>query len=225
MYLEQELHEMRTRESAQTKPSFVYTDIRLNIRDGDMLLFQGSKMLSRFIRWGSNSLYSHSGVAAWWENRLLVFQAGARGIEVLPMSSAVDAYDGQVDWYSLKEEHFGQVDRKALVNTAVELLGRSYAHKGLVNLAYRMALGRYRGLPDACESPDSMFCSQYVSYCYRLAGLDLVKDADDASTSPQDLAGSPYVILRGVLHANVQDKAKRKADAALPGKPRGQLKK
>ncbi len=204
--------------------NFVYTDIRSQIRTGDILLFQGSSPLSRVIRWGSGSDYSHAGFAAWWDGRLLVFQASGRGAEVLPASSAVDAYDGQVDWYALGDEHHARIDRHQLVTTAVTLLGRSYARLGLVQLMLRMLRGRFRGLPDPKVCPDAVFCSQYVSYCYRQAGLDLVEGTDDGSTSPADIAASPFLLRRGVLHANWLEKQERKS-VEIPGRPRGQLKK
>jgi hypothetical protein len=204
--------------------SFVYTDVRSEIATGDILLFQGSSPLSRVIRWGSGSEYSHAGFAAWWDGRLLVFQASGRGAEVLPASSAVDAYDGQVDWFALRPEHHARIDRDQLVTTAVTLLGRSYARFGLVNLMLRMVRGRFRGLPDPKACPNTVFCSQYVSYCYRQAGLDLVDGTDDGSTSPADLAGSPFLARRGVLRANPLEKEERKS-IEIPGRPRGQLKK
>ena len=54
------------------------------VKDGDVLLFQGTGWLSRFIRWGSNSAYSHAGIALWWGARLMVVQSANRGVEVLP---------------------------------------------------------------------------------------------------------------------------------------------
>ena len=202
----------------------LYTDVRAQIQTGDILLFQGTSAISRVIRWGSRSVYSHAGFAAWWDGRLLVFQASGRGAEILPMSSAVDAYDGQVDWFALAEAQRAKVDAQLLVTQAVTLLGRAYAKRGLVDLMWRMVQGRFRGLPDPKASPDEIFCSQYVSYCYRHAGLDLVIGTDDASTSPGDLASSPLLARRGVLHANPNEKQARQ-QAPLPGRPRGQAKK
>jgi len=202
----------------------VYTDVRGAIRTGDVFLFQGKSAISRLIRWGSESIYSHAGFAAWWDGRLMVFQAAGRGAEVLPVSSAVDAYDGQVDWFALTEQHRARVNTDLLLTDALTLLGRSYAKLGLIDLMLRMLSGRFRGRADAKTGPDTVFCSQYVSYCYRRAGLDLVPDTDDGSTSPGDLARSPLLLRQGVLHANPQEKAER-AQAPLPGRPRGQLKK
>lgn len=210
---------------ASAKPgSLVYSDVRGQIRTGDIFLFQGQSALSRLIRWGSNSAYSHAGFAAWWDGRLLVFQSAGRGAEVLPVSSAVDAYDGQVDWFALDEGQRARIDPNHLVTFAVTLLGRSYAKGGLLRLMLRMAWGRFRGRPDPKHCPDTVFCSQYVSYCYRSAGLDLVEGTDDGSTSPGDLACSPLLSRRGVLHANPAEKAERRS-TDLPGRPRGQLKK
>jgi hypothetical protein len=203
----------------------IYTDVRSQIETGDILLFQGSSPLSRLIRWGSGSVYSHAGIAAWWDDRLLVFQAASRGTEILPVSSAVDAYDGQVDWYALRPEvRLSARQAHSLVTTAVTLLGRSYARSGLVELMWRMARGKFRGRRDPETSPDALFCSQYVSYCYRMSSFDLVRGTDDASTSPGDLAKSAYLELRGVLRANSADKRAR-AEADLPGRPRVQTKK
>lgn len=203
----------------------IYTDVRSQIATGDILLFQGASPLSRLIRWGSGSAYSHAGIAAWWDDRLLVFQAASRGTEILPVSSAVDAYDGQVDWYALRPEfRLNEKNAHALVTTAVTLLGRSYARTGLLELMWRMARGKFRGRVDPQTCPDALFCSQYVSYCYRMSNFDLVSGTDDASTSPGDLAKSMYLELRGVLHANSADKRAR-AEANLPGRPRVQTKK
>lgn len=213
-----------THKTRTSSDGHVYTQIRGRIRTGDILLFQGTSPISRLIRWGSGSDYSHAGFAAWWDGRLLVFQASGRGAEVLPASSAVDAYDGQVDWYALGDEHHARIDPHLLVTTAVTLLGRAYSRLGLMQLMMRMASGRFRGLPDPKACPNAVFCSQYVSYCYRRAGLDLVEGTDDGSTSPADLAASPFLQRRGVLRANPTDKADR-ASALIPGRPRGQLQK
>jgi hypothetical protein len=216
--------------SVATAPSagsktLVYSDIREQVRTGDVLLFQGTSLLSRVIRWGSGSNYSHAGFAAWWDRRLLVFQASGRGAEVLPMSSAVDAYDGQVDWFALKPKYRLSSDcEQQLVTHAVTLLGRAYSKSGLVALMWRMAQGRFRGRPDPSTCPDSLFCSQYVSYCFRMVGPDLVLGTDDGSTSPADLSTSPLLEKRGVLRADPAEKAARR-DPALPGRPRGQTKK
>lgn len=185
---------------APAAPRCRYDSVRERIRTGDILLFRGRGWLSRFIRWGSDSVYSHAGMAAWWGERLVVLQSAGRGVEVLPVSRAVHDYDGQVDWWSLAPEHEDALDRGALVGVAITQLGKPYATVGLVELVGRMVVGRFRGTPDPKGDPESMFCSQYVSYCYRRAGLDLREDTEDACTSPGDLADCGKLALRAVLH-------------------------
>ena len=59
----------------------------------------------------------------------------------------------------------------------------------------RILLGRTLNPKDAHASPDSLFCSEFVSRCYRNASgdlLDVNKTANDASTSPADFAASGF---------------------------------
>lgn len=187
------------RHARDTAPRARYGEVRSQIRTGDILLFQGKTVLSRFIRWGSDSTYSHVGMAAWWGPRLVVFQSAGRGVEMLPVSAAVDEYDGRVDWWPLVPPYDEQLDRNRLVDVAITELGKPYATVGLAKLVWRMVIGRFRGIPDPKADPEAMFCSQYVSYCYRSAGLDLRPNTPDMCTSPADLARSGRLELRAVL--------------------------
>jgi cell wall-associated NlpC family hydrolase len=186
-------------------PRARYDRVRSRIRSGDILLFQGKTALSRFIRWGSRSTYSHAGMVAWWGRRLIVLHAvGRRGIEAVPVSSAVEAYDGRVDWWTARPELEAQIDRERLLDLAITELGKPYHMAGVLSLAWRMLWGRIRARPDPKADPEAMFCSQYVSYCYRLAGLNLRPSAADSCTSPGDLATSGTLVLRATLNADRQ---------------------
>lgn len=212
------LHRKPTQAATQRKlyqaaDAQYYSQVRASIRTGDVLLFRGTSRMSRIIQWGSDSVYSHAGFTAWWGPRLLVFQSTSRGAEVLPVSTAVDVYDGQVDLFRLDDALYARLDPEALVTCAVGLLGRRYASLSLLGLMWRMARRRFRGRPDATGEPQEVFCSQYVSYCFRSQALDLVDGTDDASTSPGDLALSPHLRLAAVLHDDPQTAARRREDA------------
>jgi hypothetical protein len=122
-----------------------------------------------------------------------------------------------VDWYAVSAERRSKLNEHVMVTQAVSLLGRAYARRGLVELVVRMAINRFRGIPDSKAAPNEVFCSQYVSFCYRAAGLDLVPGTNDPCTSPGDLANSPFLSLQGVLRANPTEKQRR---AQLPGRAR-----
>ncbi len=176
-----------------------YDEARGRIENGDVLLFQGTGWLSRLIRWGSKSPYSHAGLALWWNNRLMVIQSAARGVEVLPARTAVQKYDGQVDWWQPDPATRAELKVDILIHAAFDQLGKPFAVWPLIALMARMLRGEELGNPDSRRMPN-YFCSQLVSKCYRRAGIDLVKEKADHDTSPGDLARCGRLLLRGVLH-------------------------
>jgi hypothetical protein len=200
----------------------VYPDVRALIQTGDVLLFRGRGPLSRFLQWGSQSPYSHAGFAARWEDRVLVFQATGLGAAFLSLSALVDAYDGAVDWFTPTAEVRACIDTQLLIDAAVNLLGRRYGLLQVLDLMWRVGKGRFHSRTDTAQHPERVFCSQYVSYCYRHAGRDLVSELDDASTSPGDLARSPDLVHRCTLRADPKGKAERRD--TLPGRPSVHLK-
>jgi hypothetical protein len=183
-------------------PNLEYRQARPIIQTGDVLLFQGLTRISRFIRWGSKSAYSHAGLALWWDDRLMVVQSASRGVELLPASTAVDRYAGQVDWWQPREDIRERLDVRAMVNASFDELGKPYAVWPLVALVMRMFRGEEWGHSDEKYGTESYFCSQLVSRCYRKAGVDLMPGKADADTSPGDLSRSGMLVLRGVLHSH-----------------------
>ena len=170
-----------------------YQDLREQMKTGDLLLFRGNRLLSGVIERLSDSPYSHVAILARWHDRVVAFQADLRGVEVLPASTMVCKYSGKVDWWSLKPDlRHGPFKEDELFNTALTLLGIKYGYWTLVELGARILLGRTLNPKDAHATPDSLFCSEFVSRCYRNASLDVNKAANDASTSPSDFATSGF---------------------------------
>ena len=50
--------------------------------------------------------------------------------------------------------------------------------------------------------PNSMVCSQYVSRCFRMAGVDL-SPLSDLATVPGEIAGSPLLHYTGTLKSEL----------------------
>lgn len=174
-----------------------YQDLREQMKTGDLLLFRGNRLLSGVIERLSDSPYSHVAIVARWHDRVVAFQADLRGVEVLPASTMVCKYSGKVDWWSLRRDlREGPFKEDELFNTALTLLGVKYAYLRLLELGLRIMLGRALNPKDAHATPDSLFCSEFVSLCYRNAApgnlLDVNKTANDACTSPADFAASGF---------------------------------
>jgi hypothetical protein len=188
-----------------------YRDFRREAKDGDVVLFQGTGLLSRIIRKGSGSDYSHAGMVAWWGKRLVLLQSTGRGVETLPMSRAVRDYAGPVDWFQVRPELEPQLDRARLLSLAVCMQGIPYGTRGLLVLACRMLLERlrirsYRNEPDMTGRPRALFCSQYIAACYERAGLDLDRETPHHFTSPADLAFSTSLARRGTIVPQPEDR-------------------
>jgi hypothetical protein len=187
-----------------------YREFRREARDGDVVLFQGTGLLSRIIRKGSGSEYSHAGMVAWWGDRLVLLQSTGRGVETLPMSRAVRDYAGPVDWFQVRPDLEERLDRERLLSMAVCMQGIPYGTSGLLYLAFRMLLERmgvrsYRNDPDMTGRPDRLFCSQYIAACFEAAGIDLDRQTPHHFTSPGDLAFSRSLVRRGTLVPQPED--------------------
>src|SRR3990170_4401735 len=79
-----------------------YPLARSKIRDGDLLLFRrGHGLLGHLIATAGRSDYSHAGMAAWWQRRLMYLETvQGRGGRAVLLSNLVQAYPGRIDVYS-----------------------------------------------------------------------------------------------------------------------------
>jgi hypothetical protein len=176
--------------SGPRPPPAQYEAVRPDMLMGDLLLFRGKGAISGLIQRGTGSPYSHAGLIGRWNGRVVAFHSSFRGVEVLAASTAVCRYTGRVEWWRLRRELLAEFDEEAFFDSAISLLGTRFAFIGLVRLGWRMLWGRTTGGRDRKLVPSSMFCSQYVSYCFRSAGLDLCPQYEDGATSPADLLAS-----------------------------------
>ena len=182
-------------------PRLVYGNVRSQIQTGDILMFVGQGPISRLIRWGSDARYSHCGIASWERGRLMLFHAVIHGVKHVRASESIDRYNGRVDWWTLRSDRVDKLDRDGIVAQARQHLGKPFAMGGLLRLMLQIVRGRYRSDADWPQPPEAMFCSWYVSHCYRIGGgIDLVPETADDCTSPAQLENSPLLVHRGTLH-------------------------
>jgi hypothetical protein len=209
------------REAQRPVEAIDYREVRDHqIRTGDILLFSGAYRLSGVIEWATHCPYSHVAVLSWWKDRLVAFQSDSRGVEVLPASTMVCRYNGKVDWWSLDDARRPAFDEDKFFDTALTLLGVKFGYARLFGLFVRMMLGWTLGRSDSNRPPSSMFCSQFVSCCFRNALGDLDLAANDASTSPADIMRSGFFNKRSRLLDGSGGKACEQA--LLPPRQPGQ---
>jgi hypothetical protein len=188
-----------------------YGEIRDQVDDGDIILFRGTIFLSRVIETVSGGVYSHCAIAANWAERKMLLQAELTGgVQAVPLSVAVGTYKGRVDWYKIAPDWRRQLDIPALLKEARADLGLTYATSELFRVAAHTLFGAR--LPDDCDNPQALFCSQYVERCFRKAGTALCKDSD-VGTSPSEIAASKVLQFQGIIAHDPNIVPDRSSDA------------
>ena len=190
-----------------------YDEVRLQIKNGDVIMYAGKKTLSKLISWVTRSPYSHAGIAVWWNERLMVMEAVMRGVTIAPLSRNIFQHHGNVEWFSCKKE-ISEEDRLKMVIFAQEELGKSYARWKTMLFGLKILLNRNLSRKDQLRMENKLFCSQYVAQIYNSVGLDLKKNREDRFMSPGDIAKSPlmekkgrFIIKNGSIElVNVQEK-------------------
>jgi hypothetical protein len=178
-----------------------YSQVREDIEDGDVILFRGNAELSHIIGDISHSAYSHAGLVLSWYGRRMLLSAEMPKIQVLPLGIVVTKYNGRIDWYKLVPEARAQLDVQRLAIEALVHLGIEYGTCKIFELASHFILGTEAD--DDHANPHTMVCSQYVSRCFRLAGMDLSLKSDLA-TVPGEIAVSPLLRYQATLHKEIE---------------------
>jgi hypothetical protein len=167
-----------------------YQSIRQDIQTGDILLFRGRHPLSKVIEKISGAPYSHVAFLTKWDGRIIAMQADLRGVEVIPASMLVCRYEGSVEWWRLAAAKRAAFDSRDFLNRALTLIGIKYGYLPLLWLGIKMMLGLsvYRKLSHL--RPSTLFCSQFVSYCYMNEGIEISAKAGVDGASPSDFPAS-----------------------------------
>jgi len=182
-----------------------YTDVRQDIKQGDILLYKGRTFVSWAIKFFTRSEYSHAGIAVKWNDRLMVMEAIRKGVIVNPLRRSLKRYKGSVEWWSCKEE-INDGDRHKMIIFAQKELGKDFAFWLLFCFAFAISFFiRDLNKRVAFRREKKLFCSLYVAEIYSQAGKDLRKDLSDRFTSPGDIANSPLLECRGILKMETRE--------------------
>ena len=157
-----------------------YSDIRHQLKTGDIVLFSSDDFISKMIKWFTRSDWSHVGLVLnvklydfvlIWESTTLSnvndVETGrpTKGVQLVQMSERINKYDGRVA--VRRSRHFRPNANESLMDLRKELKGRPYERGE--NELFRSA---YDG-PFGENSPDlsSVFCSELVAEALKKLGL------------------------------------------------------
>ncbi len=176
-----------------------YIIARKEIKDGDVLMYKGRGILSSLIKWFTKSEYSHAGITAWWNDRLMVMESVGKGVVTKTLSKNIRDYHGDIEWFTLKSD-YDEVQRKAIVKCAQTDLGKEYNNRQLYKIALNKIFGIEFSRYDRERRSRKLFCSQYVSMVFfKSIGLDLKENLASSFTSPDDIAKSDKITKKGTL--------------------------
>jgi uncharacterized protein YycO len=175
-----------------------YASNRKLIKNGDILLYEGSGIISRMIRAVTHSQYSHAGIIAWWNKRLMVLEAVGKGVRTTPLSTNLEHYPGNIVWFSARQALADEA-RAKIVGFAQQELGKKYARWKAFWLGLGLLFHWDKDRRDKIKREQKLFCSFYVAQAYNSIGLDLKKNVSDSFMLPQDIAESPLLCVKGTL--------------------------
>lgn len=206
-------------EAIMATPKIYGENIRAKLKTGDIVLFSGKGGISAGIKWATLSRWSHVGMivvlpeydfVTVWESTTLSSLVDLdtatphKGVQLVPLSSRIEGYGGEVAVRQLDGVTFDDGDIKNLMLLRRELAGKKYEQKTieLIKAAYDGPLGRNS------EDLSSLFCSELVAEAYQRLGL-LSEDKASNEYTPSDFSQDKKLqLLEGALGKEVFLKAK-----------------
>ena len=181
-----------------------YEDVRLKIRDGDLLLFRRPGLISI----AGRGRHCHAAKAAWWGNDLFLLEVlHFTGGRAVTLSSQVRRWPGRYDVYEVNPANrWPDYDRTAATRLMKRMCGCDYGYRGLLTAAMlHLPIVRCFVRPsvdDEAIDRRPPFCSHACVMADRIGGGDdPVRHLADRLTEPADLARSPFYRYRFTLHS------------------------
>lgn len=172
-----------------------YSDVRGQIRDLDVLAFQGRGLVSRGIRLFTGGRVTHVGLAVWVGPRLMLLESReGRGARLVWLSRELER--GGVLWLRPRTP-LVQPDVEKALDWALRAAGSGYSWRGVFRFVWRKL-----GLPLAAEDSlayGNRFCSELVAAVYARLGIGLAAGKRHSETSPADVAAAEGLETVGLL--------------------------
>ena len=178
------------------KNKLIYSKNRNKIKDGDVLLYEGKGFLSWVIKKLSHSKYSHAGMVAWWNDRLMVIEAIRKGVVVTTLSRNVTRYHGNVELYTSRK-NIPEKSRLKMIKFAQKELGKEYNFLELAVIGIKIFFNKLVRLNKLKD--ERLICSQFVAEVYESIGIEIKENVVPPFVTPADIAESKALHLKGIL--------------------------
>lgn len=190
--------------------SQAYSEIRNELKTGDLVLFSGKGAISTGIKFATLCGWSHVGMVLTlqqydfvtiWESTTLSDIADLdsrelrKGVQLVPLSARVNQYKGEIAVRQLDQVSFDDDDVRNLMQLRREVSGKRYerSQMELIKAAYDGPFGHNE------EDLSSLFCSELVAEAYQRLGL-ISEDKPSNEYTPSDFSeGRGLEMLKGKL--------------------------
>lgn len=145
----------------------------MNLQCGDMILCKNKGLLSRIVKWFTDSEYSH--VALVLDEKHLYHTNYNTNLKITHMIYPRNSYDV----YRV----IGEYDKDKLQEFIYNNINNKYDFMDIVKIIFRI---------NTDDKDNEYICSELVRRAYEYAGLKLVDDTIKIAT-PQDIANSKFI--------------------------------
>ena len=176
-----------------------YLEIRPRLDTGDIVLFSGESFVSKIIKWGTKSNWSHVGmvikIPVW--DFVLLFESTTlntlldlttdrpvKGVQIVPLSHRISTYEGQIGIRLLQIERTKKM-LEDLTAFCVEMRGVPYEKNKieLLKAAYDGWLGENK------ENLSSVACSEVLAAGFKRCRVLNDRQASNERT-PEDFSSN-----------------------------------
>ena len=184
-----------------------YSQARLLLQTGDILLFHSTAIGSFVIETFTESLWSHASII--WQVKdvdrvMLLESVDKMGVRCSRLSNRINGcapdprpYNGKllVLRHKAVPAPIPDATAKAMMGFALDRLGYPYSTQELVDVAERIAAGLLHiAVSGEVASSVAYICSEYVACIYAAVGLELMQDKE-GFVAPADISLDPNLEL------------------------------
>lgn len=186
---------------------------KVDIQDGDLLLFRGKGLMSRLIRTYGRGYYSHAAKASWLKGELFCLEVRElKGGRAVTIGSQVNKFPGQIDVYKANAINAPVFNRVKSDELMLLFAGVEYGYWDIIEtFVLHFPVIRMLAKPNVDDdfvSKRPPYCSAACAIADRVGGgVDPVPNLADKHTEPSDLARSPFYCYMFTLIPDVEVKA------------------
>lgn len=170
-----------------------FEDVANEIQAGDLFLCSGNHFVSRIIKDGSKSQFSHVGLIFRWHDVPMLLEAvESDGVRSIPLSQYSKDYENSKMGYNgrmylARFDGFTDAELAQMFTAAMGLMNKRFDTDGVVKAISRFYLGVGRD-----DEDDDYFCSEFVEACFKAAGIS-VENTLQGFVYPSHFAADPRV--------------------------------